>query len=43
MTDQREAAPGHWPQGDAEIETMIDDGDLERVAPSTEHADLLIC
>jgi hypothetical protein len=42
MTDQPEAAPGHWPQGDAEIETMIDHGDLERVAPSSEHADLLM-
>lgn len=42
MTDQAEAVPGHWPQGDAEIETMIDHGDLERVAPSTAHADLLM-
>lgn len=31
-----------WPQGAAEIETMLERGDLQRVAPSTEHADLLM-
>lgn len=37
-----DGAPGHWSQGDAEIETMIEHGDLERVEPSAEHATLLI-
>ncbi|MGY0539082.1 hypothetical protein ACW14X_16330 [Nocardioides sp. YJ-D4] len=42
MSDQPIETPGHWPQGDAEIETMLDHGDLERVTPSVEHAQLLM-
>ncbi|MBC7277387.1 hypothetical protein [Nocardioides sp.] len=42
MTDQPAHTPGHWPQGDAEIDTMLEHGDLERVTPSAEHANLLM-
>lgn len=42
MTDQSADRPGHWPQGEAEIETMLEHRDLERVMPSVEHAELLM-
>lgn len=36
------AEPGHWPQGDAEIEGMVERGELEYVQPSPEHAQFLM-
>jgi len=36
------SAPGHWPQGEMEIEGMLDRDELERVDPSAEHAALLL-
>ena len=40
MTDP--SSPGHWPQGEVEIEGMLDRHELERVEPSAEHAALLL-
>lgn len=34
--------PGRWSEGEAELEAMIDRGDLELVEPSSAHADLLL-
>lgn len=34
--------PGRWTEGQAEVEGMVDRGDLELVAPSAAHADLLM-
>jgi uncharacterized protein (UPF0332 family) len=33
---------GRWPVGEAEVQNLIDEGELEEVAPSEEHADLLM-
>lgn len=33
--------PNHWKQGEEAIDRMIASGDLERIGPSTEHADRL--
>lgn len=32
----------HWPQGEAEIDGILECGEPERVEPSGEHADLLV-
>ncbi len=36
------AEPGRWSQGAAEIETLIERGEIEEVEPSNEHAMLLM-
>lgn len=35
-------SPGHWPQGDTEVDGMLERGELERVEPSPQHAEFLI-
>lgn len=34
--------PGRWPEGEAEIDAVIESGELELVEPSPAHADLLL-
>lgn len=33
---------GRWPIGEAEVQNLIDEGELEQVEPSDEHANLLM-
>jgi HEPN domain-containing protein len=33
---------GRWPLGEAEVQNLIDEGEIEEVEPSQEHADLLM-
>lgn len=33
---------GRWPVGEAELQNLIDEGEMEEVAASSEHADLLM-
>lgn len=33
---------GRWPVGEAEVQNLIDQGEIEEVAPSEEHAELLM-
>jgi hypothetical protein len=36
------AEKGRWPVGEAEVQNLIDEGELQQVAPSDEHADFLL-
>lgn len=38
----RETATARWPVGEAEVQNLVDDGELQLVAPSDEHARLLL-
>lgn len=42
MSEPSTDAPGRWPVGADEVETLLDAGELERVTPSAGHADLLM-
>ncbi len=33
---------GRWPVGEAEVQNLIENGEIEEVEPSEEHADLLM-